>query len=153
MRSDPPIIFVLQIIPIVVLILALTEPSSAIPIFIFLAILFPILLVKFFQQAFDDFERELYSRNQSKKDFKEWYDIPIDLEIPTEVKEFNPLQPYLYLLRLPFPYTLEQLNQAYRQRARETHPDVRGGSTDEFLQVRQAYEVLKKALDLKATQS
>lgn len=153
MRSDPPIIFVLQIIPIVVLILALTEPSSAIPIFIFLAILFPILLVKFFQQAFDDFERELYSRNQSKKEFTDWHESPIDFESEPDVPEFNPLHPYLYLLRLPFPYTLEQLNQAYRQRARETHPDVRGGSTGEFLRVRQAYEILKKALDLQSLES
>lgn len=153
MRSDPPIIIVLQIIPIVVLILALTEPTSAIPIFIFLAILFPVLLFKFFQQAFDDFEREMYSRNPSKKEFKPWYDIPLDVEIPTEVEEFNPLQPYLLMLRLAFPYTLEQLNQAYRLRARETHPDVRGGSTDEFLRVRQAYEVLKNALELTPPQS
>lgn len=153
MRSDPPIIFVLQIIPIVVLILALTEPSSAIPIFIFLAILFPVLLFKFFQQAFDDFEREMYSRNQPKTKFKDWYEVPIDLESDTEVQTFNPLQPYLFLLRLPFPYTLEQLNQAYRQRARETHPDVRGGSTREFLRVREAYEVLRKALELKPSDS
>jgi DnaJ domain len=151
MRSDPPIILVLQILPIVVLILALTEPSSAIPIFIFLAILFPILLFKFFQQAFNDFEREIYSRNQPKTQFKDVYEIPINLEGEPKVQAFNPLQPYLYLLRLQFPYTLEQLNHAYRQRARETHPDVRGGSTRDFLRVREAYEVLKKALELKPT--
>jgi hypothetical protein len=153
MRSDPPIILVLQLIPIVVLILALTEPSSAIPIFIFLAILFPILLFKFFQQAFDDFEREMYSRNQPKTQFKDWNETPIDFESDPEAQAFNPLQPYLYLLRLPFPYTLEELNHAYRQRARETHPDVRGGSTREFLRVREAYEKLKKALELKPPES
>ncbi|HIK33947.1 MAG TPA: J domain-containing protein [Oscillatoriales cyanobacterium M59_W2019_021] len=149
MRSNPPIIIILQLMPIVVLILALTEPSAAIPIFIFLGILFPILLLKFFQQAFDDFDREMYARSQQKTKFQYWYDIPIDLELESdpEVKAFNPLQPYLYHLRLPYPYTLEQLNQAYRQRARETHPDVRGGSTQEFLQVREAYEVLKTALE------
>lgn len=147
MRSNPPIIIILQLMPIVVLILALTEPSAAIPIFIFLGILFPILLLKFFQQAFDDFDREMYARSQPNTKFQDWYDIPIDWENDPEVKAFNPLQPYLYQLRLPYPYTLEQLNQAYRQRARETHPDVRSGSAQEFLQVREAYEVLKKALE------
>jgi hypothetical protein len=40
----------------------------------------------------------------------------------------------------------EALDRAYKLAARRTHPDVAGGSQAAFLQVQQAYEVLKKAL-------
>lgn len=142
------LITLLQIIPLVVLIISLINPSSAVPVLVLLFVLFPVLLFKFFQQALDDFEREMYLKNEPKKEkkFPDWYQIPIEQEFNSEVEEFNRLTPYLYTLRLSFPYTREQLNQAYRQRARETHPDIPGGSEREFIQVRKAYEILKEEL-------
>ena len=138
----------LQISPILVLIASLINPSSAAILLGCLFILFPILLFKFFQQAIDDFDREMYLKNEpkKKKEFQGWYQVPMEEEQNPEVEEFNRLTPYLYTLRLSFPYTLDRLNQAYRERARKTHPDVPGGSKREFIQVRKAYEVLKDAL-------
>lgn len=45
------------------------------------------------------------------------------------------------ILNIPFAATHEEIKQAYRKKARETHPDV-GGSQDEFINVRKAYDVL-----------
>ncbi|MDY6936416.1 MAG: J domain-containing protein [Cyanobacteriota bacterium] len=140
-------ITLLQIIPVIVLIISLVNPYSAVPIFGLLLLLFPILLFKFFQQAVDDFDRELYLKNEpKKKEFQGWHRIHIENESNPETEELNRLNPHLYTLRLSFPYTLDRLNQAYRQRARETHPDLPGGSKREFIRVRQAYEILKDEL-------
>ena len=64
---------------------------------------------------------------------------------------FQQIQGDLARLQLAYPFDEEQLTQAYRRRARETHPDA-GGSEREFIQVRQAYERLKEVLDLEMTQ-
>jgi DnaJ domain len=147
MKAQTIVLIILQVTPILVLLLSLTHPHLVTPIFIFLIILFPIFLFKFFQQATNDFERELYSKEQPKTEFKTWYGVPFTFEEPSQEPPLNPLEPYLQILRLPFPYTLDRLNRAYRKRARETHPDVPGGSEREFIRVREAYEVLKIALD------
>lgn len=139
-------LLLLQITPIVVLLLSLTHPHLVTPIFIVLIILFPFLLFKFFQQASEDFEREIYSRNQPKTEFKIWDGIPFSFEESIETPPPNPLDPYLQTLKLSYPYTIEQLNRAYRQRARETHPDLPGGNQTEFIRVYEAYEALKQAL-------
>jgi hypothetical protein len=46
------------------------------------------------------------------------------------------------ILRLPDEFTPEQLKDAYRIRAQETHPD-RGGDPEEFRAVQAAYERLR----------
>lgn len=50
-------------------------------------------------------------------------------------------QNYLDALKLTYPVTLSELKTAYRQRAKETHPDL-GGTAEAFRQVNTAYEVL-----------
>lgn len=146
MKFKSIVLLLLQITPIVVFLLSLTHPHLVTPIFIILIVLFPFFLFKFFQQASEDFEREIYSSNQPKTEFKIWDAIPFSLDEPVELPPPNPLEPYLQILRLSHPYTIEQLNRAYRQRARETHPDLPGGNQAEFIRVYEAYEALKHAL-------
>ena len=50
------------------------------------------------------------------------------------------------VLSLPYSATPDDVRRAFRQRARETHPD-RGGSADAFLRVRQAHDALVTDLD------
>lgn len=56
-----------------------------------------------------------------------------------------PYQHYLDALNLSFPITLEQLKRAYRQKAKETHPDL-GGSAEAFRLVNTAYSVLSQVI-------
>lgn len=49
-------------------------------------------------------------------------------------------------LRLPHTATAEDVRQAFRRRARETHPDA-GGSPEAFHGVRVAYDALSRDLD------
>jgi hypothetical protein len=51
------------------------------------------------------------------------------------------------VLGLPDFFTVEQLQAAYRQKARELHPD-RGGTHEAFLAVQEAYNHLSKAPDI-----
>jgi len=49
----------------------------------------------------------------------------------------------LRLLGLSEGYSEEELKRAYREKARRYHPDVAGaGSTELFIQLRKAYELL-----------
>ena len=48
-------------------------------------------------------------------------------------------------LQLPRRYSEKELKSAYRKRSVETHPD-KGGSTEQFLRVSEAYELLSSAL-------
>lgn len=59
---------------------------------------------------------------------------------PTNKRAFTH-QYYLDALKLTYPITLSELKKAYRQRAKETHPDL-GGTAEAFRQVNTAYEVL-----------
>jgi curved DNA-binding protein CbpA len=52
------------------------------------------------------------------------------------------MDPY-EVLGVPPDATVEQVNLAYRQRARETHPDAHGGDTDAFAEVAAAGEILR----------
>lgn len=52
----------------------------------------------------------------------------------------------LKILNLDMPYTSEQLKVAYRKASKENHPDL-GGSSDKFIKVQNAYEVLKPLVD------
>jgi hypothetical protein len=40
----------------------------------------------------------------------------------------------------------EAVREAYRERVKEAHPDTPGGSTEEFIRVREAYEYLRERL-------
>jgi len=146
MKKQSSIILILQGLPILVLVVSLIDPQAAIPILIGLLIAFPFILWKFLQQATRDFERELYTREAEKTDFKPWYEMPVFEEMEID-RVYLALQPHLSLLQLPYPFTEEELNRAYRRRARETHPDVPGGSEREFIRVRRAYETLKAFLE------
>lgn len=48
------------------------------------------------------------------------------------------------ILGISHPATQDEIGAAYREKARETHPDT-GGSKDEFLEVQQAYETLSES--------
>ncbi|OAB61882.1 hypothetical protein AY599_27505 [Leptolyngbya valderiana BDU 20041] len=145
MKDRSSIILILQVLPILVLVVALIDPSSAIPLIVVLFVLFPFVLWKFLQQATKDFERELYTKNQEKTEFKNWYEMPIfEMEEMESDREFLAVRPHLEILQLAYPFTEDDLNRAYRRRARETHPDVPGGNEREFIRVRQAYEALKE---------
>lgn len=48
---------------------------------------------------------------------------------------------YLDILDLRFPFTKEELKQAYKKRALATHPDC-GGTSEDFREVQTAYQVL-----------
>ncbi|MGB3199956.1 MAG: J domain-containing protein [Nodosilinea sp.] len=56
----------------------------------------------------------------------------------------------LRLLALTVPFTRGQLNDAYRKRARETHPD-QGGTPEAFMAIAAAYQRLKAIADLSIT--
>jgi DnaJ-class molecular chaperone len=45
-------------------------------------------------------------------------------------------------LNIPQNSTKKQIKQAFLQKAKETHPDLRGGRQEEFLKVRKAYDIL-----------
>ncbi|WP_206044105.1 J domain-containing protein [Geitlerinema sp. P-1104] len=152
MKDNPPILIILQLLPILVVLTAIVNPSLALPLITLLALLFPFILYKFIQQASRDLGRELYSRNPETTQFNHWDEVPIlDQEPITVDPLFQRIQGDLALLRLAYPFDEEQLTQAYRRRARETHPDA-GGSEREFIQVRQAYERLQEVLDLEIIQ-
>ena len=56
-----------------------------------------------------------------------------------------PYQHYLDALNLSYPITREQLKCAYRQKAKETHPDL-GGSPEAFRLINTAYEFLVQVI-------
>jgi curved DNA-binding protein CbpA len=47
----------------------------------------------------------------------------------------------MLLLGVDPPLTIEDLKQAFRKKARSTHPD-KGGCGDEFIEVKEAYDFL-----------
>lgn len=57
------------------------------------------------------------------------------------MQERMPTRQALDLLGLPETCTLEDVKSAYRQKAKDTHPD-KGGCTEEFIQVKAAYDTL-----------
>lgn len=147
MKYQSSVLLILQVLPILVLVVALIDPSSAIPLIVVLFLLFPVVLWKFIQQAATDFERELYTKNQEKTEFKNWYEMPVfEMEEMESDREFLALRPHLEILQLAYPFSEDNLNRAYRRRARETHPDLPGGNEREFIRVHQAYESLKEFL-------
>lgn len=147
MKDNPPVLLILQVLPILVVVLSIVNPSWAIPLIAAMFVLFPFVLFKFFQQASRDFEREMYSRNSDKQEFKRWYEMPVfDVDVDEPESPLLAVQPHLHALNLSYPFDEEDLNRAYRRRARETHPDL-GGSEREFIRVRQAYDALKQFLD------
>ncbi|TAN86953.1 MAG: hypothetical protein EYR95_16885 [Phormidium sp. SL48-SHIP] len=152
MKDNPPILIILQLLPILVVLTAIVNPTLALPLITLLILLFPVILYKFVQQASRDLGRELYSRNPETTEFNQWDEVPIVDSEPMAIDPiFQRIQGDLTLLRLAYPFDEEQLTQAYRRRARETHPDA-GGSEREFIQVRQAYERLQGVLDLEITE-
>lgn len=59
----------------------------------------------------------------------------------------NPVYaPQLQTLSLQWPFTQQQLLTAYRQKLRETHPDL-GGTAEALIAVCEAYQLLKGLLD------
>ncbi|WP_219729862.1 DnaJ domain-containing protein [Sodalinema gerasimenkoae] len=152
MKDNPPILIILQLLPILVVLTAIVNPNLALPLIALLAVLFPVILYKFIQQASRDLGRELYSRNPETTRFENWDEVPIFDQEPSAVNPlFQRIQADLARLRLAYPFDEEQLTQAYRRRARETHPDA-GGSEREFIEVREAYERLQEVLDLEIIQ-
>lgn len=140
----------LRLAPVLVLIVALVEPSAAMPIFVALIILSPIIIFKFTQQALTDFGRELYSTQKDTVEFNKWDYVGFDWDEDGGELDGDPvvveLRSHLSILNLSYPYTAEELNRAYRHRARETHPDIPGGSEYLFIRVREAYDALKQHL-------
>ena len=152
MKDNPPILIILQLLPILVVLTAIVNPTLALPLISLLILLFPVILYKFVQQASRDLGRELYSRNPETTEFNQWDEVPIVDSEPIAIDPiFQRIQGDLALLRLAYPFDEDQLTQAYRRRARETHPDA-GGSEREFIQVQQAYERLQGVLDLEISE-
>ncbi len=155
MKHDPPILLLIKLMPIAVLVVALLDSSAVLPIFAFFLILFPLVTLKFTQQVLKDFSRELYLNEKDKQnndDWGEWYRVPFNFFESTyssKLKSNDYLQslhPHLQVLGLSWPCTEEELTQAYRRRARKTHPDMPGGSHKEFIRVKEAYETLRDRL-------
>lgn len=146
MTDRPLILLILQVLPILVVVASLVNPTLALPLIVGMFVLFPIVLFKFFQQASRDFEREMYSRNPEPTESKRWYEMPVFEFDPPDESPLLAIQPHLAVLHLSHPFSEDDLNRAYRRRARETHPDT-GGSEREFIRVRQAYEALQAYLD------
>ena len=55
--------------------------------------------------------------------------------------DFQKQGSYMLLLGVDPPLTIEDLKQAFRKKARSTHPD-KGGCGDEFIEVKEAYDFL-----------
>lgn len=62
--------------------------------------------------------------------------------------EHDPRPDFMVTLGLAPPYAIEDVKQAYRERARETHPD-RGGSTEAFAAVHAAFERAQAYLEFR----
>lgn len=69
-----------------------------------------------------------------------------------KVNEFNQqiltYESFLKTLKISFPFTKEELKNAYRKKALETHPDS-GGTAEDFREVHTAYQILLSFSDVK----
>jgi hypothetical protein len=146
------VILCLQLLPVVAIVVALIAPGLLsyllLPCLVIMAILFPVLGFKFCQQAFSDFGREMYLTSRDTTEFnRSWYDEPIAIDEPEPEapmdRERAELWSHLDVLNLGWPVTPAELTSAYRQRARETHPDLTAGDDTAFVRVNQAYEAIK----------
>lgn len=146
------VILCLQLLPIVAIVVALVAPGLLtyllLPCLVIMGLLFPILGFKFCQQAISDFGREMYLSSRQTTEFnRQWYDEPIAIDEPEPEapmdRERAELWSHLDVLNLDWPVTSAELTQAYRQRARETHPDLTGGDDTAFVRVNLAYEAIK----------
>ncbi|NJN61555.1 MAG: J domain-containing protein [Coleofasciculaceae cyanobacterium RL_1_1] len=149
------VILGLQLLPVVAIVVALIAPGLLsyllLPCLVIMAILFPVLGFKFCQQALSDFGREMYlSSRQTTRFNQHWYDEPIAIDDPEPEapmdRERAELWSHLDILNLGWPVTPAELTSAYRQRARETHPDLTAGDETEFVRVNQAYGAVKAYL-------
>lgn len=59
------------------------------------------------------------------------------------------MKEYLLLLGIRSDYNIEQLNKAYKIKAKESHPDTENGSDEKFKLLGVAYEYLKKNINSK----
>ncbi len=142
------LLFLLKTLPVFVFCLTQIHPYSVIPIFISLFLVFLILLVKTIQELWEAFNTSenpyLYDRDRRYANSDRKY--PFESSESSETKKDRQLQFYLQLLNLRWPFTRKELTKAYRRKARQTHPDVPGGSKQAFLQVREAYDKLQEYL-------
>lgn len=149
------VILGLQLLPVVAIVVALIAPGLLsyllLPCLVVMALLFPILGFKFCQQALGDFGREMYLSSRQTTQFNQnWYDEQVTIDEPEPEapmdRERAELWSHLDVLDLGWPVTPAELTSAYRQRARETHPDLTAGDETEFVRVNQAYEAVKAYL-------
>lgn len=157
MRDRSPVwlqyvILCLQLLPVVAILVAIIAPGLLahllLPCLVIMGLLFPILGFKFCQQALSDFGREMYLSSRQTTQFnQQWYDEPIAIDEPEPEapmdRERAELWSHLDVLKLGWPVTPAELTQAYRQRARETHPDLTAGDDTDFVRVNLAYEAIK----------
>jgi hypothetical protein len=142
------LLFLLKTLPVFVFCLTQIHPYSVIPIFISLFLVFLILLVKTIQEIWEEFSASedsyLYGRDRRYANGDRKY--PFESSETAETKKDRQFQFYLQLLNLRWPFTRKELTKAYRRKARQTHPDVPGGSKQAFIQVREAYDKLQEYL-------
>ena len=138
------LILLLQLIPFVVLILVRIHPYSVIPIFIGLAVVFAIVFVKIVHESIAEADRDdYYTRGfEYREDAVSFF---MDNDFGQGVPGY--LIPHLQALGVSWPYTMEELNRAFRRVARRTHPDMPGGNQRAFVRARQSYEELKEYLE------
>jgi len=147
------LLFLLKTLPVFVFCLTQLHPYSVIPIFISLFVVFLILLVKTIQEIWEEFntadDAYLYGRDARYANGDRKY--PFESSENEEAQKNRQIDFYIKLLDLTWPFTRKDLTKAYRRKARQTHPDVPGGSKQAFLQVREAYDKLQEYLQTSPT--
>lgn len=81
--------------------------------------------------------------NSTEPGFKQYY-TNASLYEHNQPIEVDPVEEALILLGVAATSDWKQINLAYRQKAKECHPDRRAGDDSDMIEVNQAYAVLRR---------
>jgi hypothetical protein len=94
------------------------------------------------RQGVEALRQEVFSSYYTSTASASWTSASWGWHEPPRRSQPRPANPHLAVLGLSEGATREQIRQAYRRRARETHPDM-GGSAEEFRRVQTAWDALR----------
>jgi len=90
-----------------------------------------------YRYKYSNFEREEYFYNDSN-----YFGNPFEDDFKSKREYMEEEETNYSVLGLKRSASQEEIKQAFREKARETHPDKIGGDGEEFRKVREAYECL-----------
>jgi len=83
-------------------------------------------------------EMESQGRAWSRSQGRYYYALPA-VSFHTNDKDEKSLPRFVETLELPIPFTVEDIKNAYRRKAKQAHPDS-GGSMDDFIALQESYQ-------------